>query len=215
MPITPTLEQESRLWEQGLAWIAGVDEVGRGCWAGPVVAAAVIIPPGLAESEKIPLVRDSKTLNVQQRQSLVPQIIDQCQRWGLGLATVAEIDRLNIQQATYLAMKRALEQIKPWDYALVDGKMSPQINLGGSYQAIVRGDVHCYTISCAAIIAKVYRDNWLEHLGHRYPGYGWAKNKGYGTPQHQQALEQLGVTPWHRQSFAPIRKRQLGSLEGT
>ncbi|MDS3859756.1 ribonuclease HII [Thermosynechococcaceae cyanobacterium BACA0444] len=215
MPITPTLEQESRLWQQGLSWVAGVDEVGRGCWAGPVVAAAVVLPPGLAESAKIPLVRDSKTLNARQREALAPQIMAQCQRWGLGLGTVAEIDQLNIQQATDLAMARALGQVKPWDYALVDGILSAKTKFAGACQAIIRGDAQCYSIACAAILAKVARDQWLSQLGHRYPEYGWERNKGYGTRQHQQALQQLGVTPWHRQSFAPMRVIRFGPDQGT
>ncbi|AFY59786.1 ribonuclease HII [Synechococcus sp. PCC 6312] len=214
MPITPTLEQESRLWQQGLSRVAGVDEVGRGCWAGPVVAAAVVLPPGLAQADQIPLVRDSKTLNARQRQALAPQIMSQCLRWGLGLATVTEIDWLNIQQATYLAMQRALEQVTPWDYALVDGTLSAKTNLGGAWQAIVRGDTQCYSIACAAILAKVSRDQWLSHLGHRYPEYGWERNKGYGTREHQQALQRLGVTPWHRQSFGPIRAIGFGRGKG-
>ncbi len=205
MAIHPDLSRERELWQQGLELIAGVDEVGRGCWAGPVVAAAVIVPFGLVESEKLPLVRDSKKLTAQQREELAPQIIRQCLGWGLGLATVREIDQLNILQATYLAMQRALSQVSPWNYALIDGKISGQTNFGGAWKAMIQGDNFSYSIACAAILAKVKRDRWMTHLSNRYPHYHWAGNKGYGTKAHHQALQQYGVSPWHRRSFAPIK----------
>ncbi len=205
MLVLPTLNSESELWQRGYRAVAGVDEVGRGCWAGPVVAAAVIMPPGLEPSKQLISVRDSKALRASQRKSLVPQIQEQCLDWGLGLATVAEIDRLNILQATYLAMQRALAALGTWDYALIDGKISPRTDFKGAWAGLIRGDQLSYSIACAAIIAKVKRDQWLEDLHARYPAYQWARNKGYGTKVHHQALYTHGITPWHRRSFAPIR----------
>ncbi len=175
----------------------GVDEVGRGCLAGPVVAAAVILPPNCTP---IPGVRDSKQLSPKQRWQLFGQIQAQAIAIGVGMASVAEIDEVNILQATYRAMARALARVAPWDQALIDGKL-PKTAPFERATAIVGGDRHCYSIACASIIAKVRRDRFMARLSRRYPAYGWERNVGYGTPEHRRALEQHGITPWHRRSF--------------
>lgn len=196
------LAWEQALWAQGLSRIAAVDEVGRGPWAGPVVAVAVILPPTVRLSD-LPGVRDSKQLSSRQRQALVPQIEAIATDWAVGCATVAEIDRLNIRRATHLAMVRAVAQIAPVDHVLVDGLPVPE--LGAQHTAIVRGDQQSLGIAAASVLAKVYRDRLMADLTVEFPGYGWETNSGYGTRAHQVGLATLGVTPHHRRSFRPVR----------
>ncbi|WP_169567840.1 ribonuclease HII [Sneathiella limimaris] len=180
--------------------IAGVDEVGRGPFAGPVVAAAVIldrtnVPEGMT---------DSKKLSLKSREALFDLIISSAMV-GIGEASVPEIDEFNILKATFLAMKRAVEALpqKP-DHLLVDGNRDPKIH--PSTQLIVKGDNKSLSISAASIVAKVTRDRKMKALSERYPHYGWERNAGYGTAEHRKGLLQFGVTPQHRRSFAPIRK---------
>ncbi|WP_460195236.1 ribonuclease HII [Thermosynechococcus sp. FA-CM-4201] len=193
----PSLIYEQAYWQQGYCRVVGVDEVGRGCLAGPVVAAAVILPV-----DCVPLleVRDSKQLSARQRSRLFAQICNQAIAIGIGSASVAEIDQVNILQATYRAMTRALARVAPWDHALIDGKLTKTAPFE-KVTAIIGGDRHSYSIACASIIAKVRRDRFMARLARRYPQYGWERNVGYGTPQHRQALDQYGLTPWHRRSF--------------
>ncbi|MFN4270152.1 MAG: ribonuclease HII [Thermosynechococcus sp.] len=193
----PSLIYEQAYWQQGYCRVVGVDEVGRGCLAGPVVAAAVILPV-----DCVPLaeVRDSKQLNPRQRSRLFTEIAKQAIAIGIGSASVAEIDQVNILQATYRAMARALARVAPWDHALIDGKLTKTAPFE-RVTAIVGGDRHSYSIACASIIAKVRRDRFMARLARRYPQYGWERNVGYSTPQHRQALAQYGLTPWHRRSF--------------
>jgi ribonuclease HII len=201
--ILPTLQQESQLWQQGYMRVAGADEAGLGSLCGPVVAAAVLLP---VECSIIAGVRDSKTLSLKQRELLFTQIHQQAIAVGVGAASVAEIDQLNVLQASYLAMQRALARIGTYDHVLIDGRaITTSLDLG-TYSTLIDGDAHCYAIACASIIAKVRRDRLMQRLARRYPGYGWEKNAGYGTQQHLQAMEQHGVTPWHRRSYAPVRK---------
>ncbi|MCR9192065.1 MAG: ribonuclease HII [Gammaproteobacteria bacterium] len=177
---------------------AGVDEVGRGPLAGPVVAAAVLI------EDTIPGVMDSKCLTPKKRQALAAQIIGKAHAYAYGRAEVHEIDQLNIHHATLLAMRRAVEAlaIVP-THVLVDGIFTPQV--GMSCEAIVKGDGLIYQISAASILAKVCRDAEMVEMDTLYPGYGFAAHKGYGTAQHQAALRELGPCPIHRRSFAPIQ----------
>jgi ribonuclease HII len=198
----PDLARERALWQQGVLRVAGVDEVGRGCLSGPVLAVAAVLP---AACEPLPGVRDSKTLGAAQRDRLYCQIKRQVAAFAVGAASVEEIDRLNILNATYLAMQRALRRLGPYDYALIDGRPGPALLLG-PHTAIVDGDSLCYSIACASILAKVIRDRLMTRLAARYPGYGWERNAGYGTRAHLQALARLGVTPLHRRSFAPVRR---------
>lgn len=180
--------------------IAGVDEVGRGPLAGPVVAAAVILPL----QHPIEGIADSKKLTEKKRNVLYEQIIAHSVAWSLGEASVAEIDELNILQASLLAMQRAVENltVAP-EQVLVDGKMKPVLNY--PTLAIIGGDQTVPSISAASIIAKVTRDRYMVALDAQYPGYGLAQHKGYGTKQHLHALATLGATDIHRQSFAPVR----------
>lgn len=180
--------------------IAGVDEAGRGPWAGPVVAAAVIldrknIPHGL---------NDSKKLSRKKREKLKEEICKTC-NVGVGIVSEQEIDSLNILEATKQAMIMAVETLstKP-DVVLVDGNQKPDMNY--KVEAIVKGDSKSLSIAAASIIAKVTRDEIMTELHTMFPYYGWNRNAGYGTKEHQETLEKFGITPHHRKSFAPIKK---------
>jgi ribonuclease HII len=181
--------------------IAGVDEVGRGPLAGDVVACAVILPT----DHNLVGLTDSKQLNARRREALFEQIHQCAVSISLGRASVAEIDRINIGQASLLAMQRAVLglSLAP-DHVLVDGLYCPEVPY--PTQAVIKGDQTIPAISAASIIAKVTRDREMQALDSQYPGYGFASHKGYPTAQHLQALTQLGVTPLHRQSFAPVRR---------
>lgn len=192
------LEQE--FWARGLIHVAGVDEAGRGPLAGPVLAAAVILPPGLV----IPGVDDSKRLQPSVRERLVEEIRRQALACAVGAASAREVDRLNILRATHLAMRRAIDRlpIRP-DHVIVDGLPVPI--LGEAQTAVVEGDRRVHSVACASILAKVTRDRLMQRLARRYPAYGWERNAGYGTPEHRDALARLGPTPHHRRSFAPVQ----------
>ena len=179
--------------------MAGIDEAGRGPWAGPVVAAAVIL-----DAARIPVgLDDSKKLKAARREALLEEI-HATARVGIGTAEVAEIDRLNILQATFLAMRRALDDLgEVPELALVDGNRPPKLPC--RVQCVVKGDATSFSIAAASIVAKVTRDRIMAGLAADFPGYGWESNAGYGTPDHQEALRRLGVTPHHRKSFAPVR----------
>ena len=184
--------------------IAGIDEVGRGPLAGPVVTAAVILPA----NHGIEGLADSKALSARQRENLYKDIMSRADCWCVGRATVAEIDRFNILQATLMAMRRAVIGLKNQpDYVAVDGNRLPQWEYRG--EAVVKGDGRVEVISAASIIAKVTRDAEMKEMDAKYPGYGFAKNKGYGTAQHLEALQRMGPSPIHRRSFAPVRN-ELG-----
>ena len=179
--------------------LAGVDEVGRGPLAGDVVTAAVILPAG----HTINGLADSKVLTAHQRKSLFKDIIEQAICYSVARATVEEIDRYNILQSTMMAMRRAVKSlsVQP-DYVAVDGNRLPQWEYAG--EAVVKGDGRVEVISAASIIAKVVRDEEMVDLDKQYPGYGFSKNKGYGTAQHLEALKRLGATPIHRRTFSPV-----------
>lgn len=199
MKTFPTFDLESELYTSGHARIIGVDEVGRGPLAGPVVAAAVWldpgnIPDGLNDSKKVPL----KLRNA--LAELLPQIADV----SIGEASVQEIDELNILRASHLAMERAVAGLDvPADFALVDGNLIPR-DLAVPARAVVKGDAISQSIAAASIVAKVRRDQLMLSLAQQYPGYGWEKNQGYPTKAHREALQNLGVTPHHRRSFKPV-----------
>lgn len=184
--------------------VIGVDEVGRGPLAGPVVAAAVYIPP---ENRNHPVwkdVQDSKKLSAIRRDILFSVIKGQCV-FGIAEASVEEIDEMNILQATFLAMRRAIEEMKLiHPYVLIDGNRLPK-NWPWDSRAIIKGDSKSVSIAAASILAKVTRDKMMADLSKAYPHYGWDNNAGYGTPEHLAALSTYGVTPHHRQSFAPVR----------
>jgi ribonuclease HII len=199
-PIKPTFSYERALMDRGVVYIAGVDEVGVGCLAGPVVAAAVILPL----DSGIGLIRDSKTLSELQRNSIVDEIKNAAHAWAIGEASVEEIDRINIRNAANLAMQRAIEALKtPPEHVLIDG--NPIKDFPYNNTAVIKGDRLVKSIAAASIIAKVYRDDLMTKLAEIYPGYGLEKHAGYGTPAHLQALRELGSTAIHRMSFAPCR----------
>lgn len=181
--------------------VAGVDEVGRGPLAGPVVTAAVILDP----ERPIAGLADSKALSEKRREALFDEIMEKAKSWAIGRAEVEEIDELNILQATMLAMQRAVAglEISP-NHVLVDGNRCP--DLPCSSEAIIKGDGSVPVISAASIIAKVTRDREMVVMDEQYPGYGLAGHKGYPTKAHMTALQELGVTPIHRRSFAPVRR---------
>lgn len=185
-------------------YVAGVDEVGRGPLAGPVVTAAVILDP----QNPIPGLADSKKLTEKRREFLVPLIQKHALAWAMGRAEPEEIDELNILQASLLAMKRAVEalSISP-EHVLVDGIHAPKLNC--PVTTIIKGDQSEPAIAAASILAKVARDQEMVALDNVYPGYGFAKHKGYPTKQHQQALLSLGVTDIHRRSFGPVQAALL------
>jgi len=183
--------------------IAGVDEAGRGPWAGPVVAGAVIIDRDLISDELILGLDDSKKIKPKMRENLFA-LLHQCAVIGVGIADVAEIDEKNILQATMLAMGRAVENLNsPPTVALVDGNRQPKLDCRA--QCVVRGDGISLSIAAASIVAKVTRDRIMAGLAQKYPGYGWETNQGYGTKAHREGLQKLGITEHHRKSFAPIR----------
>ncbi len=197
----PTLDFENDLWRSGYSHIAGVDEVGLGCLAGPIVAAAVLMPKGIVP---IAGIRDSKKLSELQRHRLCGPIHQQAIAIGVGMASVAEIEEINVLQASYRAMQRAIDRIKPLDHALIDGRKI-KVDFGIPITTIIKGDALSYSIACASIVAKVRRDRFMTRLASRYPGYGWENNRGYGTAQHLSGLRSLGVTPWHRKTYSPVR----------
>ncbi len=207
-PIVPTLRFERALWSAGATRVAGVDEVGVAPTSGPVVAAAIVMRPGC---HRIRGVRDSKTLSAAQRERLACQIRRRAVSVGVGAASVDEIDRLNIYHATHLAMRRAISRLGGHDHVLVDGLRIAEFESHvGPYTAIVDGDALCYTIACASVVAKVVRDRLMARLAARHPGYGWERNAGYATREHREAIRELGVTPFHRRSFALVREAILG-----
>jgi len=189
----------------GYKVVCGVDEAGRGPWAGPVVAAAAVLDETRLPGELADAIDDSKKLSALKRQALFAGFGDAVQI-GIGQASVDEIDEVNILQATMLAMSRAVRALPVTpDFALIDGNRIPDLG-GMAADCVVKGDARSLSIAAASIAAKVTRDQIMSDLAERYPGYGWERNAGYGTAQHQEALVRLGVTPAHRKSFAPIRK---------
>jgi ribonuclease HII len=199
---------ERHFWNQGAQRVAGVDEVGRGPLAGPVIAVAVI----LDEQFRDPGIADSKTLTPAQRLALFPHIATGAVAWGVGLVEPADIDRLNILNATFLAMRHALLQlpVAP-DSVLVDGKAHiPDISW--PQRALVGGDRISLSIGAASILAKEIRDRIMQEYDALYAGYGFARHKGYATPEHLEALRRLGPSPIHRQTFAPVRDWRQSSF---
>jgi ribonuclease HII len=215
LPARPDLHREAAAWSEGRL-LLGVDEVGRGPLAGPVVAAAVVFPAAHAPLDGV---RDSKTLSAAHRERLAPAIRLAAVAVAVGAASVAEIDRLNIRVATALAMRRAVERVldpqrngAPGRLAegvvvLLDGLPMPE--LCRPHQALVDGDALCYTVAAAGILAKTVRDRLMGRLAGRYPGFGWESNMGYGTAGHLAALAARGPTRHHRQSFSPVSQMGL------
>ena len=192
-------EFEEKLYNEGHKFIAGVDEVGRGCIAGPVYACAII----MKKDSNIVGVNDSKKLTDKKRRELFPKILDQAVCYKVISIDNDKIDEINILEASRLAMEQAIENlsVKP-DYILTD---CMKIHTDIPYIDIVKGDIRSYTIGCASIIAKVIRDDFMIELSKEYPGYDWDKNKGYPTKKHKLALYECGITKYHRKSYDPVR----------
>ncbi len=187
--------------------VAGIDEAGRGPLAGPVYAAAAVIDRTRAARKLLRMIDDSKKLTLEQREEAYEAMIASgVVQFAVAEASVEEIDRVNILQATYLAMRRAVQAlVEQPEVVLVDGNRAPP-QLGCRAETIVGGDAHSYSIAAASIFAKVTRDRHMTALAAMFPGYGWETNRGYGSAQHLQALELLGPTPHHRMSFTPVSR---------
>ncbi len=197
----PNFIFEERAWRRGARFVAGVDEVGRGPWAGPVVAASVVL-----DMERCPDgLDDSKKLSAKRRGGLF-ELLRDCAQIGIGQASVEEIDRLNILQASFLAMRRAVDNLprRP-DHLLVDGRQIPA-GMPCVCEPVIRGDGLSLSIAAASIMAKVTRDRLMVTLAQQHPQYGWETNMGYGVPKHLVGLKRHGVTPHHRRSFKPVHK---------
>ncbi len=209
----PDYALETRLGARHGGPVAGIDEAGRGPWAGPVVAAAVVLDRETLAPDLLARLDDSKALKPAEREAIHDALEAEAQRgraWiGRGRAAVEEIDRWNILEATMIAMGRALSALVPAPAAaLVDGNRLPK--LACPAEVVVKGDGRSLSIAAASIVAKVTRDREMAALARRYPGYGWERNQGYGTAEHQAALANLGVTPAHRRSFRPIQEALSG-----
>ena len=189
-------ELENAVHDEGYGVVCGVDEAGRGPLAGPVCAAAVILPRGLV----IEGLNDSKKLTEKRRESLYGEITSSAEAYGIAFASVEEIEKLNILGATYLAMNRAIAALgREIDLALIDGNRNAGIEYPS--RTVVKGDSLCASIAAASVLAKVTRDRYMTELDERYPGYSFAKHKGYGTKAHYAAIRELGASPVHRPSF--------------
>jgi ribonuclease HII len=203
----PSFRYELRCIGQGVARVAGIDEAGRGPLAGPVVAAVAVIDRTAAKRKLLKLINDSKQLELEDREAAYEAMIASgIVQYAVGEASVEEIDRFNILQATFLAMRRALEALAEQpDIVLIDGNQVPP-RLGCKAETIVGGDGRSYSIAAASIFAKVTRDRYMAGLAQTFPGYGWETNRGYGSEQHLAAISRLGPTPHHRMSFSPFTR---------
>ena len=198
--IVPDLSREISMGGR----VAGIDEAGRGPWAGPVVAAAVVLNQSKMPDELRFGIKDSKVISSAKRERLF-SLLRLHTEIGVGRAEVTEIDETNILSATFMAMKRALQALSiSVDFALVDGNQAP--NLPCKVETVVKGDSRSLSIAAASIVAKVHRDREMAMLAKTFPGYGWEKNAGYGTKEHREALARIGVTPHHRKTFSPVAK---------
>ncbi len=200
LPLEPDLSFEQVLWDAGLTFVAGIDEAGRGALAGPVAAAAVVLPAEQEIRGWLKGVRDSKQMTPGQRETMRERILQFAAAWGVGFASAGEIDQLGILPATRLAACRALEELIPCpSHLLLDYLFLPDVTTPQT--ALVKGDCRSLSIAAASVLAKTSRDAHMRELDLDYPGYGFATHKGYGTVAHRQALHRLGVSPVHRSSF--------------
>ena len=205
IPTGPTLQRERELWKIGYAHVAGVDEAGRGALAGPVVAAAVIVPEGATLDGIWGNVDDSKRLKPDVREELAIRIRDEALSWGIGAVPASIIDSIGIAPATRMAMQSAIEQLSPDpDFLLIDWVRLPQVNL--PQQSPAKADSHFASVAAASILAKVHRDSLLVDSSRLYPTYRFESNKGYGTAVHLAALKEHGPCPIHRRTFAPLSR---------
>ena len=205
IPPAPDMTAEAAAYAAGYKHVCGIDEAGRGPLAGPVVAAAVVLPPGY----DIPGLNDSKKLTAKKRDALYEQLMaDERVLKCVAEATVQEIDELNILRATHLAMARAAQGITPAvDFCLIDGLAVPKFHLPS--QNMVKGDARCLSIAAASVLAKVTRDRYMQRLAEEFPQYGFDRHAGYGTKAHLEAIRKYGVTIHHRRTFAPVAQMEL------
>jgi ribonuclease HII len=202
---TPTLTEEQAQWKRGFHLIAGVDEAGRGPLAGPVVAAAVILPRGLKNIPWFKLIADSKIVSENRREFLYEHLNREAVAVGVGVVDASTIDMVGIAKATRLAMMAAVRQLEPApDYLLIDYFRLPEVKL--PQKGVVDGDTLCVSIAAASIVAKVTRDHLMVGFDKMYPGYFFTNHKGYGTEKHLDCLRRLGASPIHRRSFQPVRE---------
>ncbi len=208
IPDRPDLSFETPLWEQKIFLVAGLDEAGRGAWAGPVAAGVVILTSDPSVHAKLDGVNDSKKLSAAQREHFEEKIKRHCQAWGVGVASSEEIDRIGILPATRLAMKRAIDAlaIQP-QHLLIDYLVLPEIPIPQT--PLVKGDARSLSIACASILAKTHRDAFMKEQDGIFPGFGFASHKGYGTRRHMAAIQQYGSCPIHRLSFRPLQQTLL------
>jgi len=200
------LTWEKQLFAAGYRLVGGIDEAGRGPLAGPVVAACVVCPPGFVIKKELALVNDSKKLSEKKREMLFDLIFEFLLAIGIGICDHTTIDRINILEAAFLAMKKAIGALKPKpDCLLLDGRL-PIPNISLPQKAVVRGDAQVFTIAAASIVAKVTRDRLMAAMDERYPAYGFKRHKGYGTKFHCEQIKKLGPCPIHRRSFSPIKE---------
>lgn len=204
MPELPDLRLELDLRQRGYRLIAGIDEAGRGAWAGPVAASAVILPVDRDDlANQLAGVRDSKTLSARQRRLGAETLKRIALAWSVGMVSAQEVDGMGLIPATRLAMQHALDGLDQLpDFLLIDHLLLPDIAIPQT--ALPRGDASVLSISSASILAKVARDQRMIEYGHKYPEYGFSSHKGYGTLEHQRALKRVGPSPVHRQSFQPV-----------
>lgn len=204
----PSFSEENVLWNAGYGNVCGIDEVGRGCWAGPLVAGAVIFKAKTkVEVKELAQINDSKKITPKKREKLAEFIIHFAKHWGIGSVSSKELDKIGLSKANRLAMERAVQNLgnNP-DFCLIDGniiKESPNIGL---FKNIIKGDSKSISIAAASILAKVFRDKLMDSVDEQYPGYGFKKHKGYGTGSHRNGIIKNGILPIHRKSFAPIKE---------
>lgn len=212
LPDRPTLEFENKHWAQFSGTIAGLDEAGRGAWAGPVSAAAVVLPQEIGLEGTLSGVKDSKLMTAKQRDHWAEIIKTFVVTWGVGVSSAQEIDEIGIIAATRLAMRRALAQLnfQP-QFLLIDALTLPAVNI--PQEALIKGDRRCLSIAAASVLAKTARDTYMCEQDQLYPAFGFAAHKGYGTQRHQQALAAHGPIPLHRRSFKPIHQLLTGTTK--
>jgi ribonuclease HII len=214
LPESPHLRHERALWANNALWVAGIDEAGRGALAGPVAAAAVVLPQIQSLVLELDGVRDSKKMTPVQRESWAGVIQNTAVTWGIGLASAQEIDQMGISAATRLAATRAVHGLSVYpDYLLVDYINLPELPI--PQISLVKGDMRSLSVAAASVLAKTTRDKILSDLDEKYPDYGLASHKGYGTAYHRKTIQQIGPSPIHRMSFAPIRKQVLDSISSS
>lgn len=202
--VKPDFLIEKNQWKKGFKAVAGADEVGRGCFAGPVVAGCVLFPPNIQYTKSHILINDSKKLKPRQREIAAKWIKENALSWGIGQASVAEINKLGMGKASKVAFRRAIVNCETKiDYLLIDAFYIPYVKglRRKNQKAIIDGDEKSISIAAASIIAKVYRDKIMRALSNKYPKYEWGRNKGYGTRKHQQAIKKFGLTRLHRKVF--------------